>query len=457
MSNLKPEEPILDSELTWELKGKFQQLFEETYHFSDMHHDIEYMHTAATTLHRHLHEQVSAHPILAQTVCEHTHKWSLLEVLCAKAYHPFCRESVKFLIDQNPCALLWRKWLSDDFSSCALIHQIAESPWHCDLLPWIAERHLWVFEHKLCQTNPPHSRMVKSYVYGYCGPEVIRKFYELYPRGLQEECKELPRGTYGKFPLSISLGGMLEGLTRMPGGLTRLPEPDADTFIWMAKQYPEAVYYSTWAGNLLHQVFRSMTIAESGINYTSCTPNKAKICRFLIIQHVDLVREKALCNGYLPIHVLTNHCNLPIVQEIVILLLKAYPECVLEKSDRIGQDLCRVPFIQRTLPLLREESVIDREISMLVDVSQKIFEATASLTNHSSTTLTTPNESVSRSFLLDSVSEIFRSWTNLRISSTLSASKQRIQECVAETCRELEADDVYLGRRRRRRLDWKVG
>lgn len=91
----------------------------------------------------------------------------------------------------------------------------------------------------------------------------------------------------------------------------------------------------------------------------------AKICRFLITAHPDLTREQVKDRGYLPIHMLAHRCNRPLVQEIVVLLLRAYPDCVSVKAGEFRPALCTVPFIQNLRPLILNTTEIDEEILML--------------------------------------------------------------------------------------------
>lgn len=362
MSEQTPDlsNPIFDTQLTSELGRTFRGLFGEIEDLFNIHHNDESVTAAAAALHQSLQKEVLAQPILARTISKHFLGWSLLEILCRKTYHS-CEESIKFLIEQNPHALLWKPMDKASFGSSAPIHLIAESQWYCELLPWIAEHHLWVFQHQSCQKKPPHLGLVRSYVNGSCGPGTIRRFYELYPQGLKEKDRDKWRGGY---PLSMILEGP--------------EEADADTFIWMAQQYPDAVYHKKpYGGNLLHRVCDSLAMTENEFEYApvQCTPNMAKICRFLISEHPDLVRGKMKRSRYLPIHMLVYRCNRPIVQEIAILLLKAYPKCVNVVAESLHPALCTVPFVQEVLPLILEELEIDREILQLVELSQNMSEA----------------------------------------------------------------------------------
>ena len=56
--------------------------------------------------------------------------------------------------------------------------------------------------------------------------------------------------------------------------------------------------------------------------------------------------------------------------------------------------------------------------------------------------MTTANSSALSSSLFSSVSEVFCSWANLQVFSVLPARKNRIQDRIADICRDFEADDI---------------
>ncbi|GAX22007.1 hypothetical protein FisN_6Hu253 [Fistulifera solaris] len=162
-----------------------------------------------------------------------------------------------------------------------------------------------------------------------------------------------------------------------------------------------------------------------------CTPNMAKICRFLITEHADLVRKQVRGHGRLPIHKLAHRCNRTLVQQMTILLLKSFPECVQVLTDKRVPSLLSIPFIQQVHPLIVNELEIDEEASLLAQMVRN-FETAAYLSKHSS----------SNSSLLDSVVDVFSSWSNVRVSDDLSAQKRHTQLKIAITCRLMKGNDV---------------
>lgn len=418
--------PVFNTDLPPTLKETFHRLFHEAYELFDRHDDVESILADADALHRDVTKEVTAYPVLARTICKELPQWSLLEVLYEKTFDA-CQETIKFLVEKNPHALLWAHEYPGGHSSTAPIHLIAGLGDNCELLPWIVERYPWIFQHKLCRNRPPHLDMMKCYVNGECDLEATRKFYELYPQGLREKCEAVFQGSY---PLRLSLGGPME--------------PDPDFFIWMAQQYPEAVYQTFGQEfTTLHEVCSSLATNEHESEYVpfKCSPNTAKICRFLISEHPGLVRHEIRDHGYLPIHMLAHCCNRPIVQEIVLLLLKVYPECLQVKAGDDCPELSTVPFIEQVQPLIVEELELDKEILLLKQLSQNMVEATIFSRSHCAGLEGT----ASATALFGNFSEVFVSWINLRVSHVLSAAKGRVQDRIAETCRNLEKDDAFDG------------
>ena len=425
MSNEIPEssKPIFDSELAPELEEKFSALFDEAYDLFNVNPDTESVQTAAVLLHQHITQEVTAHPILARTLNQELLKWSLVEVLLVKTYGA-CHETIQFLIETNPHVLLYAR-IRDVYKE-GLIHLVAEDGWNCPLLPWIAERYPWVFQDKLCRKKPPHLDMVRHCVNERCDLETVRTFYELYPQGLREKGRCMD----SRYPLKAILEGS--------------EEPDADFFIWMAQQFPKAVYHKPIRGRtILHSVCYAMAAKANDYEYVpfKATPNMAKICRFLISEHPSLIRQKVRGGGPLPIHELANSCNRPLVQEMVILLLKAYPDCLQAKSYKWHPELPTVPFTEQVYPLIVDELEIDREIVMLSQLSQDMAKATVLSKNELTSVKepTGPNVNLS---LFDSVADVFCCWANLQVSDVLPARKRRIHERITDVRLLLEGDDV---------------
>ncbi len=398
--------PIPHSELSSDLNETFVELVFKLYELDQIHEDLESIRSRAIVdLHQSLQREIRAHPLLAQVTLNGS---TLLDIVCQKVGSAG-QETIRFLIEANPHALVHRQ--SDDVATP--LHFLAGSGWASDWLLWIVERYPWVFQHKACQQFPPHLEMMSSYVTGRCELETVRRFYELYPKGLRERNESSTVG----YPLSASLRGT--------------KEPDADFFIWMARQYPAAVYFE------LTQVPTVLQFVCFLLASTKCTPNMARICRFLISEHPDTVRQLVTGFGYLPIHMLAPQCHRPLVQEMVILLLKAYPECLQQVN---GTNLSSFAFILEVKPLVLEELEIDQEISLLGDLSANVRKVIVSPANHFASE-STGNGSVANVSLLESVSEVFCSWADLQVKK-LNEQRKRLQEQIMEMCRRFETDDV---------------
>ncbi len=396
MSYETPEafQPILESELTEEMKTKFRLLWVDTFNYMMLGYG-EY----APILRQHITEEVTQHPILARTISKQTEdsSWSLLRLACFRT-GMHCREFIQFLIERNPHALLWAP--EDSFRrGDALLHIIASNS-NCLVFPWIAERYPWVFQHPLYQQSPPHLKMMKLYINGHCDETTVQSFYEIYPQGLQERDTAAPQAMY---PLMLSLSGS--------------EEPSEELFVWMAEQYPNAVYHSPVPGfTILHKV--------CSILAKSHTLNMTNICRFLLVEHASLISQTTDEFGHLPIHELASSCNNRPVRLMVCGMLKEYPECVNVKDVKLYPDLSEVPFIKQVHPLIVEALDIEKEISLLTEMSDNILKAVSLLTCNSLPS----SEQNGSSFSLasfGSLAEVFSCWAKLRITHVLSPLEQK--------------------------------
>ncbi|GAX26967.1 hypothetical protein FisN_9Lh269 [Fistulifera solaris] len=393
-------QPVPETELTEELKMRFRLLCREIsvlYKFSgDMANFMGILHQLIT-------EQIKAHPILVRVITTEANTLSLLGVACKHAGAHF-QETIRFLIDNNPHALLWAPSVHE-----SPIHTLVSNG-NFAIIPWIMERYPWVSQHQLYGGKPPHIEMMKHYVCGRCDLEAIRKVYQLYPQGLRER---EGTGFTSRYPLLMSVEGYCE--------------PDADFFIWMAEQYPEAVYDGVPGFTILHRLCSLMAQTERRGVLNKCTPNMAKICRFLITKHSSLVRQTTNYGSYLPIHKLAHRCDRPLVREMVILLLRAYPECVQVVAGDSHPALATVSFIRQMHSLVLEEVAIEEEIMTL--------EKNARNMNTAAVFSTDP-------IRFGSLSEVFSAWANQRIADVLLPRRHQIQVQLEDNYRPLEKNDV---------------
>eukprot|EP00527_Entomoneis_sp_CCMP2396_P009413 CAMPEP_0198138570 /NCGR_PEP_ID=MMETSP1443-20131203/1956_1 /TAXON_ID=186043 /ORGANISM="Entomoneis sp., Strain CCMP2396" /LENGTH=484 /DNA_ID=CAMNT_0043800389 /DNA_START=124 /DNA_END=1578 /DNA_ORIENTATION=- len=420
---------ILDTTLPKELHDKFNSLFDQAYELFDFdlesdeeeeveeveedeeeraekvltkRHQLEnILESRAAALCTRIEEEVSVHPIFAKTVQSSMLRWSLLTVVCEKTYQSTsCHDTIKFLIEANPHALFWR-W--DEYEPKDVIHSIAKS--HGVLLPWIAERYPWVFEHKSCRKAPPHLELVRKYANGQCVASVVRRFYELYPQGLLQQDKLMRGG----FPLQYSLKGW--------------EECDADLFIWMAQQAPAAMAHKENSGTtVLHSACMSLSSSVDPdviVPINLCTENMVRICRFLVSERPGLVRTKGRGGRGLPVHYLGRRCNRILVQEVLLLLLKEFPQSIEVKASGFLPKLSNVPFIQEVAPLVKQESEVQQEQEWLLPAAANFLACTRSLD-------------------FAKVGEVFESWVTQRTSVVLKS----IQEQIGEIRLSFQGDDV---------------
>ncbi|GAX22593.1 hypothetical protein FisN_14Hu225 [Fistulifera solaris] len=416
-----PDEPeaILDTALPPEMQKAFRALFCHPVFDFPIAYDRKHepAEEAAMLLYQDIKKELSAHPILARTINlnRQTRPFSrqtLLEKVIVDRTSA-CRDTIQFLIEANPHALIWEHGVRRH--GCrgipvALIHLLGESYWGEGLLPWIVDKYPWVFQHPLCQKFPPHIAMVRSWVRTQCDLETVRNFYKLYPQGLREK-------EHKSYPLWVSLRGYVA--------------PNSDFFIWMAKQYPEAVYYEPSRGYTLLHDFCVLLAKQVVKSSEWSTMNVANIFRFLVSEHPSLVRQTY--SGWLPIHFLARSCEWPIVQEVVILLLRAYPESVRTRSTNAHMtELSQVPFIQAVHPFIVKELEIDDEIALLNPISENLIEAASVSTTHRVSLTSASDDSSARiAAIFDSLSIAFQCWANQRVDA-LSVQKQQIAKSLDE-------------------------
>jgi hypothetical protein len=439
-ASIDVEEPILNTALPKELSDKFDGIFTQVYELfifavdsdeedeDEAEEEGEEDETEDEMINRHqrqreilesrgaalcqrIEEEVSAHPILAKTVDSNMLLWSLLTVVCEKTYATTLgHAAIKFLIETNPHSLLWR-W-GDRYSQQDAIHSIAKNSCHCVLLPWIAEQYPWVLEHKRCKNAPPHLELAKKHADGECAASVVRRFYELFPQGLLQQSRV---SAVAGFPLQCLLIGW--------------EECDADLFIWMAQQAPAAVKHKgNWGTNVLHSACMSLSSSPDPDlvePIDRCTENNARICRFLVSEHPQLVRSKGRGGRGLPIHHLAHRCNRMLVQEVLLLLLKEFPESIEVKAAGYLPKLSNVPFIQQVAPLVKQESGLQQEQEWLLPATANFLAYTGSLDH--------PSIDVN----IAKLEEAFENWVKERNSEVES-----LQEQIGEIRLAFQGDDV---------------
>lgn len=101
------------------------------------------------------------------------------------------------------------------------------------------------------------------------------------------------------------------------------------------------------------------------------------------------------------------------------------------------------PVLDTELPLeLQEPSSWNCFLKVTVLYMMNVM----SMPSNQFTLTSAPLSSAAKSSLLGSVSEVFRSWANLRVAEALTPRKQQIQDRIADTCRVFEGEDRWEDR-----------
>ena len=294
-SSRKMERPLDYNNQDDEIKCQFNQLKSAIY---SIHEDWSLAECMA--LNEHIQREVTAKPILARIMKgQHTREeLSLLSVACSNLGGNSFLLAIKCLIRANPSALLWE---TGNHTRITLfspqIYMIVRHSFHCVLMPWIAEKYRWVLDHEICLEDPPVFYLLELYVSSNCNAGTIRQFFEAYPRGITQ------KNHRGCNPLHI-----------IP---TRGRGCNRDLFQWVAQQCPSNMSDADRDGETpLHYACWML----AGNHFQS-----GEICRYLIEHCPESVRISG-DQRRLPIRILLDRCQHQFVKEVVVCLLRAYPE-----------------------------------------------------------------------------------------------------------------------------------
>lgn len=416
MSTLKtPKSPIKNCDLPTRLEAA---LFDSLFHAAHVLRaprlgvDEEELDVEEANLYQKLKESLASHPVLAQTVNSSVlYWWSLLWAFCEKTHST---RSVKLLIETNPDALLYGQGTGRYDRSFPLA-TIAGNR-HQVLLPWIAQQFPWVFRHRGCRNEPPHLKLVRSYTAGNCNAELVREFYQAYPEGLSE-----PDKIRGEHTLTILQS---DGWRKC----------EADLFIWMVQQAPEIALERNRSGmSLLYSACANLSSSFDpyavGPQFV-CTENMATVCRFLVTTFPSMVKMNFGGRG-LPIHLLARRCNRPLVQDVAILLMREYPDCLSRTAGGHLPVLSEVPFLQQVAPLLDFEAAIVAEQEWLGLLGTNVW------------TATTEDEQVRHiDGLVKEASHVLASWAKLRAEALSLLLQNEVREKLRDICQSFEGPDV---------------
>ena len=325
--------------------------------------------------------KVTANPILARIV---ENEISLLDftLMITDENYAFDDEAyvptIKCLIDANPAALLWRMHYE------LPIHLIASQSSLYSLVPWIAANHQWVLDHESIIDDPPVFELIELYknsrLFGATNSidiaEAIRQFIELYPRSLDQ------KDSKGFSPL--------HNMVR-----TR----NVDLVKRMVELCPSSMRSKTNSGlTPLHIVCACLT---KGVG-----DDLKEICLHLISECPESVSvRRASIDFVLPIHILLGMCQHQVVREVIVCMLRAYPESY--DIQIRGRAPSSIPFIQHVNSLLVEERALQVNIDQL-QLIPGAFDNAVECT---------------RDDLIKSISTVFNSWTK----SSIQAMESKIE------------------------------
>mmetsp|Transcript_36811 Transcript_36811/g.89376 ORF Transcript_36811/g.89376 Transcript_36811/m.89376 type:complete len:505 (+) Transcript_36811:158-1672(+) len=287
--------------------------------------------------------KAAIHPTLARVVARDMHHSSMLTLLCHKAHTPLAHPTMKFLIERNPSALLWKR---DDWETMGIeysmpIYTIANHHAHHVLLPWIAEYFPWVLEHPALQARPPTFDFIAQCINGIAlNANIVRQFFAKYPQALSH---------VDPSQKSTPLHHFLSGFT----------ECRLDLFQWLATKCPTALVQQNALGwTPLHAACLALTESPS--------KNMKEICKFIIQRAPQSVHMMAL-DGTLPIHILKNCHSKPNMQEIMLILLRTYPEShsMTTKNPASYPAPSSHQFVKKVMPLTLEERELQGTITHL--------------------------------------------------------------------------------------------
>ena len=395
------ETPLLYELQDDESKAKHEQLFNTIHSFDSDSSEAEIL-----ALNERVCREVTSKPILARIVKGNI---SLLLFACFmldEQFHP----AIKCLIEANPSALLGKSTVR---AGRNIIHDIAGHPTHCVLFPWIADNYKWVLDHERCLEFPPVFDLILQYVYREsvptrCTDAVIQQLFEAYPQGLTQVDDR------GITPLHLILMGS--------AGC------EADLFMWMAKQCSSNMLKRDDVGwTPLHIACFSLAYYLEDDTHHVGDDSRSEICKYIIAKCPKSVR--ILDNKErLPVHHLVRNCQHPLVKEVVVCLLREYPESYdMDTARGVVEAPSSTPFIQRIKPLLDEERELKENIAYLPEVSGVFQDAVKVKDNPS--------------LLASSTCDAFSNWATITFVQRLEARLEQVLTDLQDECNVEEERD----------------
>ena len=399
-----------ESDLPDPLGSKFRDLLTEIIRFQPSNDppSAEY-----DDISQRIQSNINENPIFVHTVSETHLGCSLLQAMSTRLTDTeLACPVIKFTIEKNPTALLWKGDIEPATPPISPLYTIASE--HCTLMPWIATHFPHVLEHPEILKFPPQCLLLGAYRGGRCNASIVRQFFEKFPQGLSQHVtpKQLFEQSFeaGSEHWAPETQGSLLPLNRV---IFESERCDVDLFKWMASQFPEAALSKDFLSSgktPLHVACESLGRDATSEEISTETKRRMKeIALFLIINHPRSIRIMDNMNR-LPVHFLVKRCNRRSVQEVMDPLLREYPESMNVPSNHFPTPKS-IPFVQ--------------QIGSLHDLERKLEEEVQSLKTMSDTLLHAA--SCSKSELWTSFPTVFETWAIMR----------RSQECQHRINKEL--------------------
>jgi len=398
----KMTDPLSLDEVDDELREQFCHLMEAMEDIVAV--DPDRGEGAYDALNQRIQQTVTDKPILARIV--NGSNQSLLSSAMSCLNLDTSHQAIKLLIESNPSALLVP---FDGYTMDQPIYMISRHPEHCVLLPWIASNYAWVLDHERCP--PVVLGLLDMYAQRHrtrCTATILKTFLEAYPQAFT---LQNPNGD-----------NVLHKILRLHYDY-RI-ECEVNLFKWMAERCPSSTLLRTNSNRctLLHLACNLLSKKKGN--------DSSEICKYLIQKCPGSVRM-VNSEEVLPIHYLQLASGYRFVREVVVCLLKEYPESY-DVPAPVGASVNQrapsfFPFIQSIKPYFDEEKELKETAASLKESSSSLTKAVT----------------CTKDDLMRSASTVYDSWAISFINST-EDKLQLISTQLQDLCDEgLEPDFIF--------------
>ena len=325
-------------------------------------------------------------------------------------------DTIKCLIQAYPSALL--RPPSDSRRQARPLYEIVSHPEHCILMPWIATKYTWVLDDEYCLEHPPVFAFLYMYVDGTrCTSTTVREYFEAYHLALNQ----LDDGNSNTLHVIL--------------GASNTQEYEATLIKWMVERCPGRFLLEkdSEGDTLLHLACLRLSVCFRSSESMEMRRDSEEICKYLIDKCPAAIRVYNN-DAALPIHDLNRGCDYRVVREVVVRLLREYPESIdamPQQGNRTDAQQLNarppsdVPFIKSIKPYFDEEKELKETIASLEESKSSLTE-----------TVTSTNDQLMRSAFT-----VFDSWA----TSFINAAEDKLGSIsvkLQDMCNEgLESDD----------------